>query len=282
MVISAKGTWHMKNLLIRCMKITTFLIPVILLLHPGLMAADPSAARPDPAQSSGRWEREQGRDADFLFSAPEGFIGFRLGRFYPRAKSDLFDMITNELTLEKNDFRAWNIGVDGGADLHEQLELVISMDYMTRSKLSEFRDYVDEQDLPIVQKTNYAQLPLTAGIKFLLLPRGRQVGQYAWLPSRFVPYLGAGAGIMWYRFRQTGDFVDFNTLEIFDAELRSSGWTPTAYLGGGVDINVFKHTYLVVDLRYSWAKPELDEDYLSFDNLDLTGLRASAGLQWHF
>ena len=87
---------------------------------------------------------------------------------------------------------------------------------------------------------------------------------------------------MWYRFRQSGDFVDSSTLEIFEAELRSSGWTPTAYVGGGVDINIYRHTYLNLDFRYSWAKPELGEDYVGFDNLDLTGLRASGGLQWHF
>ncbi|MBN2244128.1 MAG: hypothetical protein JW793_15690 [Acidobacteria bacterium] len=247
---------------------------VLSLLTPGLMAAD-------PAQASGR-NRGQGRDADFLFSAPNGFFGFRLGRFFPRAEGELFDFVTDELTLEKNDFRAWNIGFDAGADLHEQFELVISMDFMTRSKMSEFRDYVDEQDLPIVQETRYAQLPLTAGVKYLLLPRGRQVGQYAWLPSRFVPYLGAGAGILWYRFEQEGDFVDFDTLDIFEAELRSSGWTPTAYLGGGLDINIFRHTYLNLDLRYSWARPELGGDYVGFDELRLDGLRASAGLQWHF
>ena len=87
---------------------------------------------------------------------------------------------------------------------------------------------------------------------------------------------------MWYRFEQKGDFVDFNTLEIFYAKLRSSGWTPTGYLGAGIDINIFKHTYLNLDLRYSWAKPDLGRDFVGFDKLDMTGLRATAGLQWHF
>ena len=87
---------------------------------------------------------------------------------------------------------------------------------------------------------------------------------------------------MWYRFEQWGDFVDFDTLEIFDARLRSSGWTPTGFLGGGVDINIFKHTYLTLDLRYSWAKPDLGQDYVGFDKLDMAGLRVSAGFQWHF
>ena len=270
------------NFLVRCLLKTIPLVLVLMFLPPGIEAADPSGLPPASAQSSGSQDQGRGREADFLFSAPKGFLGFRIGRFFPRAESELFDMIMNELTLEKNDFRAWDFGVDGGADFHERLELVVSLDYLSRTKLSEFRDYVDEQDLPIVQETNYAQLPLTAGFKFLLIPRGRQVGQYAWLPSRFVPYLSAGGGVMWYRFEQEGDFVDFDTLEIFYAKLRSSGWTPTGYLGGGIDINIFSNTYLALDMRYSWAKPELGRDFLGFDNLDMTGLRATAGLQWHF
>jgi len=87
---------------------------------------------------------------------------------------------------------------------------------------------------------------------------------------------------MWYRFKQSGDFVDFSTLEIFSAELESSGWTATAYLGGGVDINISKHTCLTLDLRYSWANPDLGGDYVGFEPLDLSGLRTTAGLQWHF
>jgi len=53
-------------------------------------------------------------------------------------------------------------------------------------------------------------------------------------------------------------------------------------VGGGVDVNIARHIYLTLDLRYSWAKPELNRDYVGFDPLDLSGIRATAGLQWHF
>ncbi len=220
--------------------------------------------------------------ADFSFGAPKGFLGFRIGRFFPQADSDVFDMITNDLTLEKNDFRAWNIGFDGGLNLQERVDLIFSLDYMKRSKDSEFRDFVDENDLPITQTTRYEQLPLTGGIKFLLIPHGRRVGKYAWLPSDVVPFIGGGAGVLWYRFEQEGDFIDETTLEIFPAHLKSSGWTPTAYAGGGADIHVFKTAFLTLDLRYVWAKPDLERDFVSFDAMDLSGLRVTAGLQWHF
>jgi hypothetical protein len=191
-------------------------------------------------------------------------------------------MITRQLTIEKNDFRGWDLGVDGGVNLHDRVDMVFGFDYTKRSKDSMFRDYVDENDLPITQRTEMVQLPFTGGMKFLLIPRGSQFGRLTWLPSRIVPYIGGGGGILWYRLKQEGDFVDESTFEIFPASLVSSGWTPTAYAGGGVDILAFKSVFLTLDFRYSWAKPDLKRDFVAFDRLDLSGLRATAGLQWHF
>ena len=72
------------------------------------------------------------------------------------------------------------------------------------------------------------------------------------------------------------------TLEIFSADLKSSGWTVTGYLGGGVDINITKHAYLTADIRYSLAEADLEQDFVGFGPLDLDGWRASIGLQWRF
>ena len=219
---------------------------------------------------------------DFLFGDPKGFVGFRIGRFFPRADSELFDMVTDELTLERSDFWSWNIGFDGGASLHDHVDLIFSLDYSKRTVESEFRDFVDELDLPITQETRFERLPLTAGIKVLLVPRGRQVGRFSFIPSRFVPFVGAGAGFMWYRFRQVGDFVDFDTYEIFSAHLESKGWTPTVYAGGGADINLANRLYLTMDIRYFWANDRLKHDFVGFDEIDLAGPQVTAGLHWHF
>jgi hypothetical protein len=254
---------------------TVALILVLFLAGSQLFAENEVAV--DPVDN-----QDQDGKADFSFRAPKGFLGFRIGRFFPEADSDLFDTITSELTIEKSDFRAWDFGVDGGANLHERVELIFSFDYMKRTTTSEFREFVDDNDLPITQTNTLEQIPLTGGIKFLFIPRGRRVGQYAWLPSVVVPYVGGGAGVLWYQFQQEGDFVDESTYEIFPAHLKSSGWTPTLYAGGGVDIHVFKSAFLMLDLRYVWAKPELNRDFVSFDALDLSGLRVSAGLQFHF
>ena len=270
------------KILMRCLQKTSAFIFVLLLISSQLFAESEAAAGPNAAPSHSALNQDESEKADFSFGAPKGFLGFRIGRFFPQASSGIFDMITRDLTLDKSDFRAWDFGFDGGVNLQERIDLIFSLDYMKRSKDSEFRNFTDGNDLPITQTTKYEQLPLTGGIKFLLIPRGRRVGRYAWLPSAVVPYIGGGAGILWYRFEQEGDFVDETTLEIFPAHLESSGLTPTAYAGGGADIHVFKSAFLTLDLRYVWAKPDLDRDFVSFDAMDFSGLRVSAGLQWHF
>jgi hypothetical protein len=254
---------------------TVVLLLVLFLAGSQLFAENEAATDPGANQ-------DQSGKADFSLSAPTGFLGFRIGRFFPEADSDLFDLITHDLTVEKSDFRSWDFGMDGGVNVYDRVELIFSFDYMARTKASEFREFVDNNDLPITQTTKLEQIPLTGGIKYLFIPRGRRVGQYAWLPSAVVPYVGGGAGVLWYRLQQEGDFVDESTYEIFPAHLESSGWTPTLYAGGGADIHVFNSTFLTLDLRYVWAKPELDRDFVSFDALDLSGLRVSAGLQFHF
>jgi len=254
---------------------------IFVLIFLGLFAIGVPAVSPAFGQSSGQWDDED-LDDDFRFFKSKGYLGFRIGRFFPKAEGDLFGMIRNELTLEKSDLRAWIWDIDGGIAMHKRVDLVFSIGYMTRSKNSEFRDWVDENGFPIRQETYYSQLPMTMGVKFLLIPRGRSVGRYVWVQPRAVPFISAGLGTLYYHLGQSGEFVDFETLDIFFAKLETSGWTVTVYAGGGVDIKLSKHTYVTLDLRYVWANPEPGGDFIGFDSLDLDGIRATAGLQWHF
>jgi hypothetical protein len=97
-----------------------------------------------------------------------------------------------------------------------------------------------------------------------------------------VPFVEGGLGISYYTFEQKGYFVDSETLEIFYAFLKSSGRTEIGYLGGGTDIYLLKNMYLTLDLRYSLASAELNEDFVGFDDIDLGGFRIAAGVYWHF
>lgn len=282
MIFHEKKSLSIRKSNVHCFQKITILMFLLLFVQSGFFMGSEAVAE----STSGPWanaDSETGeKKADFLLGKPKRFIGLHTGIFFPQADSGIFDMITRELTLEKSDFRALDFGFDVGFDLYEKVDLVFHYDYSKESPGSEFRDYVDEQDLPITQNTSLSQSSITAGIKYSLKPPGRRLGEYAWVPSRVVPFVEGGIGALYYTFEQNGDFVDSETLEIFPTILRSSGWTEVIYLGGGTDIYLLKNMYLTLDLRYSLASSGLDDDFLGFDDMDLDGFRVTAGIYWHF
>ena len=94
--------------------------------------------------------------------------------------------------------------------------------------------------------------------------------------------MGAGGGIVWYRFEQFGDFVDFETLDIFADNFQSDGTAPTVHLMAGMDISATSNLLITVEGRYGWASGALDEDFVGFDDLDLAGFQATAGIGFRF
>ena len=113
--------------------------------------------------------------------------------------------------------------------------------------------------------------------------RGRDVSQHAWIPSLLTPYVGAGVGLMRYRFTQHGDFVDINDLSVFSHTYNSQGWSPSAHVFGGVDVKAWKRLYFSGEARYLWSHTDLgsDSDFPKF-TIDLAGLRATGGIRYMF
>ena len=220
---------------------------------------------------------------DFLFGSPKGMVGVRSGWVFARADSDLFSFVRQHLTVDGKDFDAPAIGFDVEVAMAPRASAIIGLDFARTSKKSEYRDFVDNQRLPITQTSRLTELNLSASVKVPITPRGREISSRAFIPAPVTPYVGAGAGLLRYEFLQFGDFIDVNTsnLEIFTATVRSTGWTPSAHIFGGVDVRVHKRLYLSGDARYLWsnATPSVDFD---FDSIDLTGLKATAGVHYMF
>jgi hypothetical protein len=61
---------------------------------------------------------------------------------------------------------------------------------------------------------------------------------------------------------------------VFTAE----GWTPSAHVFGGADIQLYKRLYFSLEGRYLWASGELGTDFVDFDPIDLAGFRLAGGI----
>lgn len=245
------------------------LLRTLILLALSVPGLAPAAA----AQSGG---------SGFLFGPPSATLVLRGGLAHASAGSDVFAFSREQLTLGSRDFDGFLLGAEAGYRLAPRVDLSVGAAYAGRVARSEMRDWVDQDDLPIEQTTRFQRVPLTAGVKAYPLARGRSVGRFVWIPARVAPFVGAGAGAMWYRFEQSGDFVDYETLEVFFDEFESSGWTPTAHALAGVDVSLTPRFGVVGEARYGWAESGLGRDFEGFDRIDLSGLSLSLGLLVRF
>jgi opacity protein-like surface antigen len=218
----------------------------------------------------------------FRFNKPKLFVGGHIGLNAPRAGSDLFDLVTRELTLEKSDFRSPAFGVDLGIPIGSHFATVISLGYSRATPHSESRDFVDASGDPISQTTRFSQVPVTATLRYYPWKTGETIGSYAWVPARLLPYIGGGIGFIRYGFSQAGSFVDRDTLTIFRTELSSDGYSSTYHVVTGMDVSISPLVFVNGEVRYSRAKANLTGQFSGFQPIDLNGLRVIGGVYFRF
>jgi hypothetical protein len=257
--------------------IMRYWLPAVLIL----LAAVPSYAAPDgqdqPDPGSG-----SRRSPDFLFGRPSGTFGIRGNWVFNRGGSDWYDFVTDQLTIDKGAFNAPGVTLEVGFLLKPRLDVLAGVDFSGTSTDSEYRRFVDNNRLPINQRTELRGTTISGSLKYFLVPRGREVGSVAWVPNTVVPYVGVGGGTHWFKLTQQGDFVDFVDLSVFSDAFVSSGWSPSAHVFGGADVKLNKRMYLTVEARYEWAKGDLGRDWIDFDPIDLSGLHVGTGINFVF
>ena len=235
-----------------------------------------ASAAPVGAQNSGK---------GFLFKRPAGSFSLRGGYALANAGSGVFDDAVTQLTLDKRDFSSWAFGGDISYAPTPRLDLVFDGQVSIASRNSEFREFIDNNDKPIEQATKFSRIPLTVDLKYYVTDRGREVSQFAYIPSRYATYIGVGAGAMYYRFKQNGDFIDFDTdnLEVFSTSIEDSGWTPTVNGLAGFDYSLGPWLALSFEGRYQWARAQLDPDtFVGYDKIDLSGFTGTVGFRVRF
>ena len=213
----------------------------------------------------------------YFFNRPAVSLTLRGGYDRALGGSDIYDFTTTNLTLNKGDFAAFGYQVDLGIRLSNRSEFVFSGGAARRAARSQFRKYVDNNDLPIEQTTALRRLPLSVGVKYALTSPETRISRFAWIPARIVPWIGAGAGAMNYTFAQKGDFVDFQTLNVIRQDYSSSGWAPLGYGNVGLDLRLTTRLSLTGDVRYTYSKATLSGSFQGFDKIDLSGTAATMG-----
>ncbi len=223
----------------------------------------------------------------FLFDEPRVTLGIRGGYHVAAAGSDVYDELVELLTVERSDFSGFTIVGELGLRLTSHLDLVGSVGHVESNIQSESRTHI--ADPPILQTMSLRRTPVTGTLKYYPLSRGRSIGSHAWIPARFTPYVGVGAGATKYDLEQAGEFVDYgscdqnNECDILNLVLDSSGWGRTLHVAGGADYWLTSRFGLSTDLRYQWSSAAMDAfSYEGFDDIDLGGFQGTVGLSVRF
>ncbi|MGD2067675.1 MAG: outer membrane beta-barrel protein [Gemmatimonadota bacterium] len=220
------------------------------------------------------------QDADFLFQRPRVNLGLNLGWAMPRAGSDIFEETRSTFTVDEGAFDTFTLSGELAYRVNERLDVGLEVGYDRSEADSEYREFIGTDDRPILQTTRLTRRPVTLNVRAYLNDRGRAVSRFAWVPARWSPWVGAGAGVVWYSFEREGEFVDFQTLDIFRDFVESKGSGPTFHVMGGADVSLSPRFVMTGQIRYSWANAELDPFYYEgYEDIDLAGFRATAGIK---
>lgn len=216
---------------------------------------------------------------DFMLGRPKAFIAFDAGFLFANAGSDLYDFVTEQLTVEKTSFNTPTIGGRLGWSISPHLEAAVLFERAQSATASEYRDFVDNNLLPITQTTERQESHIAATLRWSLLPSGRRISRFAWIPRRFTPFVGLGAGAIKYNFEQFGSFVDFQTSRVFNDTFRSEGWAPSVHVLAGGDLRLYRKLYVTGEARYTRSTGKLSDDFIGFEPLALAGLRVGGSLK---
>ena len=237
-----------------------------------LVVALPLLPSRTSAQSSGQ---------GFLFKKPAVQVGIQGGYTLARAGGPVLDFARNELTLNKRDFDASSWGFEVAVPASERVDVGFDVRFSRSEAGSQMRDWVDQDFLPIEQRTTFARVPFAINAKYYLRGRGRAISEFVWIPETLAPFIGAGGGLAWYRFEQVGDFKDVASSDILNLELESNGVTPTAHVFAGVDLSISPRFLWKLEGRYGFGSAETGSAF-GYESIDLSGFQGTIGLAIRF
>jgi len=217
----------------------------------------------------------------FRFRQPQAQLSLRVGPSLPRVSGALFNDMRDRLTLDTGDFMAEGVSTEVMFLAAPTVAVGGAFQWAQSSALSEFRDFVWENNDPIQQTTKLSRAALSMLVRLYPLGTGESLATYAWVPRRFSPYVGGGAGVLWYRLRQYGDFVDATTYDIFSSRYTSKGSTLAGQVLAGADYWITPVIAITAEGRYTIASTQPGGDF-NYGNIDLSGLQLTAGLSFRF
>lgn len=204
-------------------------------------------------------------------------LDVRIGGFFPSADSHLFDDNNSLYTVSDGDWKGFTGGVEGNFILARNVELGLHIDGYGRSVDTEYRDYENENGSPIFQSLKLETIPIGFSLRFV--PTSRR--------AKIAPYVAVGGDVVFWRYREIGDFVDFfdPELPIIPDSFESTGAAFGFHAAAGLRVSLNEDISIVGEGKYMYAKEDnMGDDFRNIESpaLDLSGWYGTIGVHVRF
>jgi opacity protein-like surface antigen len=199
--------------------------------------------------------------------AQDAVVGANIGGFLlkgeeSRDRDDVLRRNLSFLEFDLPDFNGATVGGDVGVSLGSFIEVGVGINYFQRTVPTIYSDFVDEDGTEIDSDMKLRNIPIAFTAK--LFPLTRDAGVQ--------PYVGAGVQLNRWKYTEVGEFLDFDTDEIFRDSFTDEGTEIGPVFLGGIRFPVGGNALIGGEWRYSTAKADLDPSLGFFgDKLDLGG-----------
>jgi opacity protein-like surface antigen len=231
----------------------------------------------------------------FMFS---DVVTFKVGYFFPRADSDLWQDEFDNMMFTKTGFQDSNFGFGYEYFLSNQLSVVFNVEGYSKNKLGQYENFVGIEDVdgdwayptdfvPDFIPTHTFSVSITPiQLSLKIAPLGRR--------QKIIPYVGGGAGLYIWNVRMWGDLVDLSDpwvdqdwdveiYPIYAVDAREENKLKVGFHAfGGIMVPVANKISFEAEFKYNFAKGELTEAFEGFEPFDLSGYQISVGLNYWF
>jgi outer membrane protein W len=215
-----------------------------------------------------------------LLAAPasaQQSLNVQVGSFTPRAldariENDVLFANQDYLTFNLNDFKSATVSADWSVLLGGYFEVGAGVGYYQRNVPSVWTDWVNDDGSDIWTDLKLRIVPVTALVR--IFPGGAN--------RAIQPYIGGGLNVYFWRYSETGDFVDFTDNSIFTDRYVGTG-TSVGPLGlAGVRARISHNLTVGVEGRIQWGRGMLSTDSFLTDRIDLGGSSVLGTIGYRF
>ncbi len=208
---------------------------------------------------------------------PKYGLSFYSGYRAIHMESPLFEDNEYDLGITDGDFVAARYGAEFEWAVASRLAVILGVQNASRDLVSSYIDLVYDDGGEIERFTSLNLTDVSVGARFRLRRPD----------ARFSPYIALGLGLLYYRYSEIGDFVDFSNYDIYYDEYTERQGLFSAFVGGGLDFTLAEtregtQVGAFGEFRYAGSSSTHQDGFEGFGDFSLGRTGVLAGLRVRF